>query len=85
MMSSNEQTMATVTLDHGSTLSVTAGTIDASTPVTTTTPKQVKGGVFASSDYGIIKKALNHYSRLDLSDAEVKQIANLLHRLNNRT
>lgn len=85
MTASNEQTMATVTVGHGSTLSVTTGTIDARTPVTTTTPKQVKGGVFASTDYEIIKKALNHYSRLDISDAELKQIANLMHRLNNRT
>ena len=84
MIASNEQTMATVTVGHD-TLSVTAGTIDTTTPVTTTAPKQVKGGVFASTDYEIIKRALNHYSRLDISDAELKQIANLMHRLNNRT
>jgi len=50
-----------------------------------TGPKQVKGGVFAPTDIELIKNALNYYLRLYLSDVEVKQIANLLHRLNNRT
>ena len=50
-----------------------------------TGPKQAKGGVFAPADYELIKNALNYYLRLYLSDVEVKQIANLLHRLNNRT
>jgi len=44
-------------------------------------PKEVKGGTFAPADYEIIKNALNYYLRLDLSNAEVKQISNLLHRL----
>jgi len=50
-----------------------------------TGPKQAKGGVFAPTDIELIKNALNYYLRLYLSDVEVKQIANLLHRLNNRT
>lgn len=83
MTASNEQTMATVTVGHGSTLSVTPGTITAVPPVTTTTPKQVKGGVFAPADLKLIKAALVHYAN-DISDADQRQIANLLHRLNNR-
>lgn len=47
-------------------------------------PKQVKGGVFAAADIVLIKNALSYYARLDISDAEQRQIANLLHRLNNR-
>lgn len=47
-------------------------------------PKQVKGGVFAPTDIDLIKDALAHYARLDLSDDVVRQIANLMHRLNNR-
>lgn len=48
------------------------------------TVKQSKGGVFAPADIKLIKDALSHYSRLDISAIELRQIANLLHRLNNR-
>ena len=44
-------------------------------------PKPVKGGTFAPADIKLIKNALNYYLRLDHSNAEVNQIANLLHRL----
>lgn len=47
-------------------------------------PKMSKGGVFAPADVSLIKDALAHYARLDISDAEQRQIANLLHRLNSR-
>lgn len=47
-------------------------------------PRQIKGGVFAPADIKLIKEALSHYARLDISDLERRQIANLLHRLNNR-
>ena len=47
-------------------------------------PKMAKGGVFAPADVKLIKDALAHYARLDISDAEQRQVANLLHRLNNR-
>jgi len=47
-------------------------------------PKMSKGGVFAPADVKLIKDALAHYARLDISDAEQRQVANLLHRLNNR-
>lgn len=47
-----------------------------------TQPKQVKGGTFAPADVPLIKQALEYYLRLDISDSEVNQIANLLHRLN---
>lgn len=47
-------------------------------------PKMAKGGVFAPADIELIKKALDHYTRLDISDAEQRQTANLLHRLNSR-
>ena len=50
----------------------------------TSTPKQSKGGVYSPADVPLIKRALDHYLRLDLSDAEINQVANLLHRLNNR-
>ena len=52
--------------------------------ITTVQPKQAKGGVFAPADVKLIKDALAHYARLDISDAEQRQIANLLHRLNSR-
>lgn len=74
MTNSNEQTMATMVVGHGSTITTTTGI----------TPKQVKGGVFATADLELIKKALSHYARLDISDSEQRQIANLMHRLNSR-
>jgi hypothetical protein len=50
----------------------------------TSTPKQARGGVYSPADVPLIKRALDHYLRLDLSDTEINQVANLLHRLNNR-
>lgn len=47
--------------------------------------KENKGGVFATSDFNIIKDALDHYAKEELPDVKLRQIANLLHRLNNRT
>jgi len=46
-----------------------------------TMPKQAKGGTFSSADVPLIKRALDHYLRLDISNSEVNQIANLIHRL----
>lgn len=46
-----------------------------------TQPKIVKGGVYAPADVKLIKDALTHYARLDISEAQQRQIANLLHRL----
>lgn len=46
--------------------------------------KEAKGGTFAPADIALIKNALSHYARLDISDSEQRQIANLLHRLNSR-
>ena len=66
----------------GAASSITTGGVSL---VNTTMPKQAKGGVFAPADVKIIKDALAHYARLDISDAEQRQIANLMHRLNNRT
>jgi hypothetical protein len=60
--------------------------------VSTTAPKQAKGGVFAPADMGLIKRALYAYkdklmaeavSERDI-DPELSQIANLLHRVTNR-
>lgn len=48
----------------------------------TTQPRIAKGGVYAPADVKLIKDALVQYSRLDISDTEQSQIANLLHRLN---
>jgi hypothetical protein len=48
----------------------------------TTQPRIAKGGVYAPADVKLIKDALVQYARLDISDAEQSQIANLLHRLN---
>jgi hypothetical protein len=48
----------------------------------TSGPKMVKGGVFAPADVKLIKRALQNYLDLDIEDSEVKQIVNLLHRLN---
>ncbi len=53
-------------------------------PVTTGTinlPKEARGGTLAPADVPLIKNALAYYARLDISDAEQRQIANLLHRL----
>jgi hypothetical protein len=47
--------------------------------------KEVKGGLFAPTDIELIKKALAFYAGENIPDQEIKQIANLLHRLNNRT
>lgn len=55
-------------------------------------PKQAKGGVFAPSDIDLIKKALYVYKDKIMEalpnerepDAELNQLANLLHRINNR-
>ena len=52
--------------------------------ITIIKPKQAKGGVFAPADIKLIKDALAYYARLDISDAEQRQVANLIHRLNNR-
>jgi hypothetical protein len=49
-----------------------------------TIPKEAKGGTFAPADVPLIKRALEHYLRLDISDSELNHVANLLHRLNNR-
>ena len=49
-----------------------------------TKPKEARGGVYSPADVPLIKRALDHYLRLDLSNAEINQVANLLHRLNNR-
>lgn len=46
-----------------------------------TQPRVAKGGVYAPADVKLIKDALTHYARLDISEAEQRQIANLLHRL----
>lgn len=48
-------------------------------------PKTVKGGVYSPADAKLIKDALLHYARLDIDDKTQLQIANLVHRLNNRT
>lgn len=87
------------TLSSGASVSSTAypnsGIIDTTplmttTNVTTSAPREAKGGVFAPADMALIKKALQFYveNALDVSSAAVsehRQIANLLHRLNNRT
>lgn len=59
-------------------------TITTASDITSAVPKTVKGGVFAPADIELIKKALDSYTRLDISDAEQRQVANLLHRLNSR-
>ena len=49
-------------------------------------PKQAKGGVFAPADTKLIKDALLFYVKHngDITTTEESQVANLLHRLNNR-
>ncbi len=49
-------------------------------------PKESKGGVFAPADMTLIKEAIHAYM-LELleDDPKFKQLANLLHRINNRT
>lgn len=79
MTASNEHTMAT-TIESISLEGAETVTITPSSPA----PKQVKGGVFAAADITLIKNALSYYARLDISDAEQRQVANLLHRLNSR-
>lgn len=56
-------------------------------------PKQVKGGVFAPADMAILKRALemykNHLVQTEESERTVSleliAVANLMHRINNRT
>lgn len=73
----------TVNVEGLSTINSTF-TITTSPTITASTPKTVKGGVFAPADIELIKKALDQYTRLDISDAEHRQVSNLLHRLNSR-
>ena len=49
-------------------------------------PKQAKGGVYAQTDVSLIKDALIFYAAQHelITEKELKQIANLLHRLNSR-
>lgn len=59
-----------------------------------TSPKEAKGGVFSTADIPLIKKALDKYKEylvmLERTDStttatiELNQVANLMHRLNNR-
>lgn len=46
-------------------------------------PKQVKGGVFAQTDIELIKDTLRFYvlHNGNITDAEQRQIVNLLHRI----
>ena len=50
-------------------------------------PKQTKGGVFAPTDIKLIKEALMFYAQHngDITDAQERQVVNLLHRINSRT
>jgi len=50
------------------------------------TPKQVRGGVYSPADVPLIKDALSFYVKHNgnITETEVNQVANLLHRLNNR-
>ena len=54
--------------------------------ITLKTPKQSKGGVFATADIKLIKDALLFYAKhnANISDSEERQAVNLLHRLNSR-
>jgi hypothetical protein len=49
-------------------------------------PKQAKGGVYAQTDVSLIKDALIFYAANNgqITEKELRQIANLLHRLNSR-
>lgn len=55
-------------------------------------PQQARGGVFSQADIPLIKRALEEYKNLLVYNeesehspsAELNQLANLLHRLNNR-
>jgi hypothetical protein len=55
-------------------------------------PRQAKGGVFSQADIPLIKRALEVYKNQLVAteeserapSAELNQLANLLHRLNNR-
>lgn len=52
------------------------------TEKTTTQPREVKGGAFASADIPLIKAALQSFVKtLDENDPNVTKIASLLHRL----
>ena len=51
-------------------------------------PKQVKGGVFSTADFELVKRSLFAYRDTltsDSDDAELTKVANLLHRLNRVT
>lgn len=53
--------------------------------ITLVQPKQAKGGVYAPADVPLIKEALSAYAQtLPEGDVKINQVANLLHRLNNR-
>jgi hypothetical protein len=60
--------------------------------VLNTQPKQAKGGVFSQADIPLIKRALEVYKDMLIKKneselvprAEFNQLANLMHRLNNR-
>ena len=45
-------------------------------------PRQAKGGVFAPADIKLIKDAVTQYAQNSNDDQTVKQVVNLLHRLN---
>lgn len=45
-------------------------------------PRQAKGGVFAPADIKLIKEAVTQYAQNSNDEQTVKQVVNLLHRLN---
>ena len=45
-------------------------------------PKEAKGGVFAPADIKLIKEAVTQYAQNSNDEQTVKQVVNLLHRLN---
>lgn len=49
-------------------------------------PKQSKGGVFAPTDIKLIKESLMFFVKHNgnITDAQERQVVNLLHRINNR-
>jgi hypothetical protein len=54
------------------------------TEITTSAPREAKGGTFAPSDIQLIKKVLMSYvsdSSLSLTPGEEQQAINLIHRL----
>lgn len=51
-------------------------------PSTSNTPKESKGGTFASADMPLIKDAIYALLKvLDSADPRIRQAANLLHRI----